>query len=97
MSDPSNDIPRSAKLLQVFWPILFALMIGGASMVRADAQIDQVEVRVDDLTKNGAPVIRERLARMEEKQDALAQTMMRIEGKIDDLDTRSRERNLNGL
>lgn len=92
-----NDIPRSMKLLQVFWPIGLALMVGGASVVSASGQVREVERRVSDIEANGPAVTRERLARIEAKQDAMVETMTRMENKIDDLDKRSRDRNLRGL
>lgn len=97
MSDPTNDIPRSAKLFQVFWPVALALLVSGASMVQASSKIEVLASEVQELKLNGPPITRERLARMEAKQDAQAEVLVRMEAKLDDLDKRSREINLRGL
>lgn len=93
----NNDIPRGFKILGVAWPIAAASLAIGVAGVRADAQVDGVETRVAEIEKNGPAVVRERLARMEAIQVAQSQQLDRMEKKLDDLDKRSRERNLNGL
>lgn len=87
---PSTDIPRSLKMLQVFWPIALAGLLGGAAVVQASAQVEEVQRRVNDLETNGTPVIRERLARMETAQAIQTQTLDRMEKKLDELDKRTR-------
>lgn len=92
-----NDIPRSVKLFQAFWPALLALLVSGASVAQTTSRVNDLDRRVEDISANGAPVTRERLARIEAKQDAMAEAMARMEQKLDDMDKRTRERNLNGL
>lgn len=93
----SNDISRGTKLLQVFWPIALAAAVGGASVVQAGAVAKEVERRVTEIETNGPAVMRERLARIEAKQDSLSETMKRMETTLDELDKRSRNSNLRGL
>lgn len=97
MADTPNDIPRGLKFLSASWPIAVALLAVGAAGVRADAQVDAVDARVVEIEKNGPAVTRERLARMEAIQLGQSQQLDRMEKKLDDLDKRSRDRNLNGL
>lgn len=93
----TNDIPRGMKMLQVFWPIVLAGLLSGASVAATSAKVTDLDARLTDVQANGAPVTRERLARIEATQAAQGQQLTRIEQKLDDLDKRSRERNLNGL
>lgn len=93
----SDDVPRGLKLLQIFWPIGLAFLVGGASIVQAGSQVEQVERRVTEIETNGSPVVRERLARIEEAQKAQGRQLDRIETLVGDLDKRTRERNLRGL
>lgn len=97
MSEDTNDIPRPVKLLGVFWPVALAALSIGAIGVRADAQIDAVDARVTTIETEGAPVTRERLARIEQQQLANSRQLDRMEQKLDELDARSRNRNLDGL
>jgi len=78
-----SELPKSVRLLGVMWPVLATLMVGGATMVQASAKVETVERRVTDLEHNGAPVIRERLARMEANQLAQKEQLDRIESLLE--------------
>ena len=84
----TNDIPRPMKVLQVFWPVVAFALIGGTYAVTAMAQSTEIERRVDTLETEGSPVVRERLARMEERQIAQDRTLERMEKKLDNALTR---------
>lgn len=74
-----DDIPRPLRILSIAWPIGLSLLIGGATMVRATTQIDGLAEQVTELKQNGSPIVRERLARIEAKQDGQIERLKRIE------------------
>jgi len=87
MADP-NDVGKGFKLLQIFWPIVFALLSIGAVGVRANAKIEEVGQKVDYLYTNGPPSQAARLARIEERQLVLIESVGRMNDKLDAMDTR---------
>lgn len=94
---PPNEVSKSLKVLQIVWPIALAATIGGFTLVRTDAKVESTIERVDYLYKDGPPAVVERLGRMEERQTAAFNIIKRMETQLDDLDKRSRDRNLKGL
>lgn len=94
---PPNDIPRGVKLFSALWPVVLFGLVSGASIVSTQAQTAGLDRRLVDIEHNGAPITRERLARMEEGQAMMAKQLDRMETKLNDIDTRTRNRNLRGL
>jgi hypothetical protein len=80
---PNNDVPRGFKFLQILWPIGLAISTVAVAGVRADAQLGELDKKVDYLYGNGAPPIAARLARIEERQLVLIETTNKINDKLD--------------
>lgn len=80
---PNNDVPRGFKFLQILWPIGLAVSTVAVAGVRADAQLDAVDKKVEYLYGNGSPPIAARLARIEERQLVLIESVNRINDKLD--------------
>ena len=83
MADNPNDIPRGMKVFQVFWPAGLAAMTLLLAGARADARIDAVEQKATYLYANGAPPIAARLARIEERQLVLIESVNKLNDKLD--------------
>ena len=93
----NNDIPKGVKLLGAFWPIGLAGLTLLAAGIQVQAQVATVERDVLELKTSGPANMRERLATIEATQRLTINQLNRMEHKLDDLDKRSRNRNLNGL
>lgn len=86
-SNNDNELGKGFKLLQVFWPVALAFATVAVAGVRADAQLVEVGKKVDYLYGNGAPSVAARLARMEERQLVLIETINRMDSKLDAMNT----------
>lgn len=81
------DIPLWLKLTAVAWPIVIGLgsilVAEGAAKSATHTTLSATVQRVDTLEENGSPVVRERLARIEESQRNQTRTLERMEKKLD--------------
>lgn len=86
---PLSDIPFWLKVAVAVWP----LAIGGGAILTAEgaarsevkASLNGQERRLTTIETQGSPVVRERLARIEQNQINQKETLDDINRKLDDL------------
>ena len=75
VDDKVSFIPR-------WWPVALSLAAIVTFAIEVDAQTDTNARDIKELREKGSPVVAERLARMEAKQDAVKEQLDRIERKL---------------
>lgn len=91
MSYQSEDDRLSFRKVIAYWPIILTAGAVVVSAAQANTRLDGLSDKVEYIYQKGAPPTAERLARIEERQIAIEkeqkemnETLVRIEGKIDD-------------